>query len=104
MRALCRADEVQPGEVKRVELDGCPGAVAVYNLQGTIYVTADRCTHAEASLSEGWVEGDVIHCPFHRGSFHIPTGEVRSRPVKKNLRTYNVHVVGDDVLIDDDDD
>lgn len=101
MRSVCRFGDVEVGGVKRVELEGCPRALAVFNLDGTIYVTDDRCTHAEASLSEGRIEGDVVHCPFHRGSFHIPSGDVRSRPPKVPLRTYEVQIVGDEVLIDD---
>lgn len=100
MRVVCRIDEVAPGGVKRVEIEGCP-ALAVFNLDGVIHVTDDRCTHSQASLSEGSIEGDVVECPFHGGRFHIPTGEPRSRPVKKRLRTYRVQVVGDEVLIDD---
>lgn len=102
MRRVCGAGEVEPGEVKRVELEGCP-ALAVFNLDGRIYVTDDRCTHAEASLSEGCFEGDVVECPFHGGKFHVPTGKVVSRPPRRDLRTYPVRLEGDDVLIEDGD-
>lgn len=100
MKRVCRVGEVEPGSVARFEVEGCP-ALAVFNLDGRFYVTDDRCTHAEASLSEGWVEGDVVECPFHGGSFHIPTGEPRSRPVKAPLRTYAVKVEGGEVLIEE---
>lgn len=100
VRAICRIGDVEPGGVTRVEVDGCP-ALAVFNIDGTIYATDDKCTHAQASLSEGSVEGDVVECPFHGGKFHIPTGEPRARPVKKQLRTYEVRIVGGEVMIDD---
>lgn len=99
LRRVCALGDVEPGGVRRVELDGCP-ALAVFNLDGEYYVTADRCTHAEASLAEGWIEDDVIECPFHGGSFHIPTGQALTRPVKTDLRTFPVTVAGDDVLIE----
>ena len=47
------------GEVRASMLaDGT--VVAVFNVEGNVYVTADRCTHGEASLSdEGKLCGDV---------------------------------------------
>jgi nitrite reductase/ring-hydroxylating ferredoxin subunit len=97
-RAVCRVGDVAVDDVRRFELEGCP-ALAVFNLEGEFYVTDDRCTHAEASLAEGELDDDVIECPFHGGSFHIPTGEVMTAPPRKPLRTYEVDVSGDEVRI-----
>ena len=97
-RSICRAGDVSPDDVRRFEIAGCP-ALAVFNLDGEFYVTHDRCTHAEASLSEGTLEDAVIECPFHGGRFHIPTGEVVARPPKKPLKTYGVQLSGDEVRI-----
>ena len=32
--------------------------------------------HGPGSLSEGYIEGDVVECNFHNGQFNISTGEV----------------------------
>jgi nitrite reductase/ring-hydroxylating ferredoxin subunit len=95
---VCRLADVGPGEMTRVEVEGYP-ALAVYNVGGEIYVSDDRCTHVEAALTEGWLEGDVIECPFHGGRFHVPTGRPLCKPVKKPLTTYEVRVADGQVLI-----
>ena len=73
--------------------------VCLYNLDGRLYATDDVCTHEEASLADGFVEGDCIECPLHQARFHIPTGEVRAPPATMNLRVFPVRVEGEDVLV-----
>ena len=48
------------------------------------------CTHAYASLADGYIEGDIIECPLHGGCFEIKTGKVASAPATEDLRTYPV--------------
>ncbi len=74
--------------------------VAVFNLNGTFYATQDVCTHALASLSDGYVSGDCVECPLHEGVFHIPTGKPVSGPVRIPLRTYPIRVEGGSVFIE----
>ena len=73
--------------------------LCLYNLGGRIYATDDICTHEEASLAEGYIEGDCIECPLHQARFHIPTGEVRSPPAETDLRVFPVKVEGGDILV-----
>jgi ethylbenzene dioxygenase ferredoxin subunit len=96
---LCRADQIPFDRPLKVELPG-QRALAVYRVDGQIYVTDDSCTHATASLSEGEIDGDVIVCPVHFGEFHIPTGKARGFPACVDLRTYRVAVIDGCVLID----
>ena len=87
---VCRADEVGPGEAIKVETAGL--TLAVYNVDGTFYVTDDQCTHGPGSLSEGFLEGEVIECNFHQGCFNVRTGEVVTPPCVVPIRTYPVSV------------
>ena len=95
---LCRASEVPPGGALKIETGGL--VLAVFNIEGRIYVTDDHCTHGPGSLSEGYIEGDVVECNFHNGAFHIPSGKVAAPPCMVPLRTYAVTVEGDQVYID----
>lgn len=95
---LCKADQVSPGSALRVEAAGL--TVAVFNLDGTFYVTDDACTHGPGSLSEGFIDGDVIECNFHNGQFDIKTGEVVSPPCMIPVKTYPATVEGDTVFIE----
>jgi len=48
---------------------------------GSIYATADMCTHGEASLSEeGIITGKTVECTFHFGTFDVTTGEPTGMP------------------------
>lgn len=73
--------------------------VCLYNIGGKIYATHDTCTHGDASLADGFVDGEHIECPLHQGSFHIPTGRAASVPCKTDIRIYPVKIEGSDVLV-----
>lgn len=96
--AVCKVDDVPPDDVRSFQVEGLP-AVAVFNIEGRFYVTDDCCTHEKASLAEGTLDGDVIECPFHGGSFNVVTGDVVSRPPRKPLCTYDVRVEADVVCL-----
>jgi nitrite reductase/ring-hydroxylating ferredoxin subunit len=95
---LCKADEVAVGTALRVEAAGL--TVAVFNLEGQFYVIDDNCTHGPGSLSEGFIDGDVIECNFHNGQFDIKTGEVVSPPCMIPIKTYPTTVEGGVVCIE----
>jgi len=104
------ADEAEKIERVCAQADLAPGSVqafpvgahmlAVYNIDGTFYITDDECTHAAASLADGMIDGDVIECCMHMGSFRIPTGEVVAPPCEVPLRTYKVVLRDNDVFVD----
>jgi nitrite reductase/ring-hydroxylating ferredoxin subunit len=73
--------------------------VCLYNLAGKIYATHDTCTHGQASLADGFVDGETIECPLHQGSFHIPTGKVMGVPCRVDIKVYPVKVEGGEVFV-----
>jgi nitrite reductase/ring-hydroxylating ferredoxin subunit len=87
---VCAAADVPRGSVIGVAIGD--RHIAVYNIGGTFYATDGYCTHAMASLADGFLDGDVIECSMHFGSFHVPTGEVRQPPCTERLRTYRTEV------------
>ena len=95
---LCSTDEVAPGAALRVETEGL--TLAVFNVSGQFFVTDDLCTHGPGSLSEGYLEDDVIECNFHNGQFNVRTGEVVSPPCMVPIKTYPVLVVDGEVTIE----
>jgi nitrite reductase/ring-hydroxylating ferredoxin subunit len=95
---LCKVDDVGVGEVRKIEVAGL--TLAVYNLDGEFYVTDDACTHGPGSLSEGFVEGDLIECNFHQGVFNIRTGECVRPPCMVPVRTYRTVTVDGRVYIE----
>lgn len=74
--------------------------LAVFNVDGKIHVIDDRCTHAEASLSEGEVFDGEVECPRHGAVFDLATGQVRSLPATRPVVVYPVAIEGDGIYID----
>jgi nitrite reductase/ring-hydroxylating ferredoxin subunit len=97
---LCSTADVAPGAAIKVETGDL--VLAVYNVDGEFYCTDDLCTHGPGSLSEGYIDGDVVECNFHNGQFSIKTGEVVSPPCMVPIKTYKTVVEGDRVLIETD--
>ena len=95
---LCKVEEVGQGEVRKVDAAGL--TVAVFNLDGEFCVTDDACTHGPGSLSEGFVDGDLIECNFHQGVFNIRTGECVRPPCMVPVRTYKTVVADGRVYIE----
>jgi nitrite reductase/ring-hydroxylating ferredoxin subunit len=95
---LCGTAEVAPGSALRVETEGL--VLAVFNVGGGFYVTDDNCTHGPGSLSEGYIEDDIVECNFHNGQFNIRTGEVVSPPCMVPIKTYPAVVEDGKVFIE----
>jgi nitrite reductase/ring-hydroxylating ferredoxin subunit len=95
---LCSEADVAPGNALKVETGDL--TLAVFNVDGEFYVTDDACTHGPGSLSEGYIEGDVVECNFHNGQFNIKTGEVVLPPCMIPVKTYRTIVENGRVLIE----
>lgn len=95
---VASASDIPAGEMQIVEVDGAE--IVIANLGTKFVAFQNDCTHRQGPLGEGILEGNVIECPFHGGQFSAETGEVVSPPPDEPIRTYPVHVEGDDISID----
>ncbi|ALK30083.1 MULTISPECIES: bifunctional 3-phenylpropionate/cinnamic acid dioxygenase ferredoxin subunit [Burkholderia] len=93
----CDASAIDCDDVLKIESSA--GPIAIYHLQDGFFATQDTCTHAVASLADGFVEDGMIECPLHAAKFCIRTGKARSLPAKDSLVTYAVKVQEGDVLV-----
>src|SRR4029077_1924552 len=91
--------DLPPGASRRVYLGS--DAVALFNINGTVFAIANRCTHARASLSEGTIDATrcTVTCPWHEGVFSLETGQVLGGPPSLPAAAYRVKLEGDAVLI-----
>lgn len=89
--ALCPVVDLEPDCGKRIVVDGLP-PLAVFQLDGEFFVTADTCSHGEASLCDGFVEGCEIECPWHAGKFDIRTGQATAFPAIEPIQIYRPSV------------
>ena len=95
---VAKTTEIPEDEAKRVIVGD--HQIAIFNLEGTFYATDDVCTHAFASLSEGYVEDGCVECPLHAGMFDIKTGKAQGVPVVEDIKTYPVRVDGEDIHVE----
>jgi 3-phenylpropionate/trans-cinnamate dioxygenase ferredoxin component len=77
-------DDIPPGEAVRVEAEV---PIAVFNVDGELFAIDDTCTHQDASLADGWVEGCAVECPLHAACFDLRTGMPSGPPAKAPVRT-----------------
>jgi nitrite reductase/ring-hydroxylating ferredoxin subunit len=87
---LCSADSVGPDAPLLVERG--EDMYAVFQVGAAYFVIADRCSHGPGSLSEGYVEGHEVECPFHQGRFDIRTGCPTGAPCTVPVATWEVRV------------
>ena len=90
MIPVCPTTALPPGEAVRVDGDE---PIAVFNVDGDFYAIDDTCTHQDASLADGWLEGCEVECPLHAAIFDLRTGEPDGLLARRRVRTHTVHVV-----------
>src|SRR5256885_8054100 len=84
------ADELPTDDVLGVIVDGRD--VAIYTVGDEVYATDNICTHGQARLCDGFLDGHEIECPLHQGKFDVRTGQPSCAPVTEAIRSYPVKV------------
>jgi len=82
--------DVPEGDVVGVRVAG--KEIALYEVEGEIFATDNLCTHGQARMSDGFLEGREIECPLHQGRFDVCTGKAQCAPVTTDLKTYAVRI------------
>lgn len=81
-------DELPDNDVWAVQVAGRD--IAIYGVEGQPYATDNLCTHGNARLCDGFLEGHEIECPLHQGKFDVRDGRPTCAPVTEAVRTYPV--------------
>ena len=97
-RHIGSRDKLADGEMCALELPGLP-KIALFRQAGRYHATEDTCTHARASLSEGWLDGERVACPVHGAEFCIRTGAALSFPATRALQVFEVIEDGDELYL-----
>lgn len=87
---LMARDSLATGTVQPVRLAGRDLAIAC-TPEG-VFALEDRCSHAEARMSEGRLRGCRLTCPMHGAAFDVRDGRVLGRPASEPLRTFPVRI------------
>ena len=113
-KAICKLDDIAPGEVQMFKVTGKELALARIST-GEVYAFGRRCTHLRAALERGTLSGAVLTCPLHHSQFDVTSGKVvrwvqkppllrvisglMPRFLRRSLPTYEVQVQGADVQV-----
>jgi 3-phenylpropionate/trans-cinnamate dioxygenase ferredoxin subunit len=62
--------------------------IALFRTGESVYALGDRCSHAEASLSEGDLFDGEVECPRHGSPFDLATGEPGALPATTPVPVY----------------
>lgn len=94
---VAKVSDVKPGQLKTFVVEG--HRVLIANWEGTYFATQDVCTHDGGPLGDGELVDGEVECPRHGGRFDLRTGAVTALPPMFPIKTYPVHVEGDDIQV-----
>lgn len=98
-----KVEDFVEGQGKAFAVNG--RMVAVFRKGEGFYAIDDYCPHMGASLSDGFVDEDVVACPWHAWRFCIKDGTWTDNPNVK-IDSFQVRVENGEVqvLVPDDED
>ena len=96
---ICDLTDLEEAAPRRIEIEGKKLSIILLNER--IYALDDTCSHEDVSLSEGEVDIDecALECWKHGSLFSLETGEALSLPATKSVKTYEVRIVDNDVVL-----
>jgi 3-phenylpropionate/trans-cinnamate dioxygenase ferredoxin subunit len=94
------ADQLEPGKVMVVELEG--QEIALCNVDGAFYAIEDVCSHDGSPLDQAELTGCQIECPRHGARFDVRTGRPLTLPAVVPIRAYQVELRDGGVYVDPD--
>jgi len=81
-----------------IEHDG--KRILIANLEGKLHAWDGTCTHEEADLSTGFLNGEEVTCPLHLSRFNLLTGEAVNPPAEKPLTKYEVKTENGQIFVE----
>jgi len=81
--------DLPPGQHATIEIsDG--EELALYNVSGELFATANCCPHKGAPLAEGTLCGHIIECAWHGWKFDVRSGECLT--TSERVEIYRVEI------------
>ena len=82
-----------------IGMDIAGKSIALYRVDGEVFATDNLCTHGNARLCDGFLEGYEIECPLHQGKFDIRNGKAMCAPLTEDVKIYPIKIEGDRVFV-----
>ena len=97
-RPVARLADLPVDSNKAYKLDG--HSVLLCHTKSGIFAVDNRCTHQLATLEGGRMRGNHLFCPKHGARFDLRDGSTVGTLAKAPIRTYEVFLEGEDILVD----
>ncbi|MBD2756280.1 FAD-dependent oxidoreductase [Spirosoma validum] len=94
---VCHVDDLADGELKEVRVGDTD--VLLARADGQFYALYHKCTHYQAPLVKGVLNGHRLVCPWHNACFDIRNGHRLEAPALNGLPTYEVRIENDQVFV-----
>ena len=97
---VCGVGEIPPDGAAAFDVNGTK--VCVASVGDAFFAVEDNCTHAQASLSEGYVDvaEATIECPLHNAVFSLKTGEALEFPAENPVKVFPLAVEDEALYIE----
>ncbi|MFC0525886.1 Rieske (2Fe-2S) protein [Pontibacillus salicampi] len=113
---VCKQHDIQPGEMQEFTF-GKVGVVLCRTPDGEFYAFMNSCIHQGAPLGKGKLcgatqsttdgpgeyeycqVGEIIRCPWHGREFDVKNEGKMLADSSKKLKSFNVRVEDDDVIV-----
>lgn len=98
-KRVCSINDLADGGVVRFVREGAQ-AIAVCKSEGEVFAIADKCSHGNWSLAEGFLENCHLECILHGSAFDLRTGWPNKLPATKPVEVFEVKIEGESILVD----
>lgn len=85
--------------------DDCAGVqingrkIGLFRVDDHFFAVDDICTHGNALLSEGDLDGYEIECPLHAGAFDLRNGKALCSPLLKDTQCHAIKAEDDCIYV-----
>ncbi len=96
---IVRHREADLFEVSGIAVTHAGKEMALFKREDGVYAINNLCTHGNAKLCDGAVDGNHVQCPFHQAQFSLRDGSVACGPTTEPAKTWPVKVEGGRVFL-----
>ncbi len=88
--------EIPEGEAKAYVVGD--REIALFNVAGSFYAIENSCPHQGGPLAEGFIEGNIVTCPWHAWCFDVRTGKMQLGEYS-TVDSFEVQIVGSTISV-----
>ncbi len=66
--------------------------IAVFKLEDGVFAIDNLCSHGNARLCDGFMDGHRVECPFHQALFDVRDGTVACGPATEPVKSWPVKI------------